>query len=202
MNLIYKPENNGKNIEEYDCHYITGYTEEELISFTGAGVGKRNDRIVKITGIYPTVTVTISCMEFLMIRMMNFEDKMIYNQLLKVNDKRKGVGAKLIETQVVATTKAGFSKLVVFAAGNKDKVNKWSGYIALAKLGFTMIDEEQELFQEFMRKHQRKEATLNALVETIEGSKFWEENGYPWAGTFDLADSSINKKILTDYMNR
>lgn len=202
MNLIYKPENNGKNIEEYDCYYLTGYTEQELISFTGAGIGKGNDRIVKITGIYPTVTVTISCVEFLMIRMMNFEDKVINNQLLKVRKKREGIGLEIIERQVAATSKAGFTRLDVFAMGNSKTSGIWSGYIALAKLGFTMIDEEQELFQEFMRKHQRKDATLNALVQTIEGSKFWEENGYPWAGTFDLADSSINKKILTDYMNR
>jgi hypothetical protein len=64
MNLIYKPENNGKNIEEYDCYYLTGYTEEELISFTGADPKDSFKQIVRVSGFYPTIVVHVMDNEY------------------------------------------------------------------------------------------------------------------------------------------
>ncbi len=202
MNLIYKPENNGKNIEEYDCHYLTGYTEGELVSFTGADYVRNSNRVVTISGIYPAVIVAVKCVDFQIRRQINFEEKSIRNELFRVNRKRTGLGSGIVNAQVDAATNAGFKLIKVLAIGRYDTIDKWNGYLTFAKLGFSMEEFEIDSFRKLLAKHGRIEQTINQLVSTEDGSKFWKENGYPWYGYFDLAENSVNRKILQTYIDK
>lgn len=202
MNLIYKPENNGKNIEEYDCHYLTGYTEEELISFTGADPKDSFKQLVRISGFYPTIVVHVMHKEYTVSRLIDFERAEIVNQLMQVHRKQTGLGTKLLTKQVNVAVATGFTRLSLFAAGNRDKLDKLNGYVTFAKLGFTMINEEIEKFRLLINAFGRPEHTVNELVATEDGAEWWIQNGYSWSGEFDLREGSINRKLLNAYLCR
>jgi hypothetical protein len=135
-------------------------------------------------------------------RLIDFERAEIVNQLMQVHRKQTGLGTKLLTKQVNVAVATGFIRLSLFAAGNRDKLDKLNGYVTFAKLGFTMINEEVGKFRSLMNAFGRPEHTVNELVATEEGFEWWIQNGYSWSGEFDLREGSINRKLLNAYLNR
>jgi hypothetical protein len=202
MNLIYKPENNGKDLTDYDCVLTTGYDPDELISFTGADYAGNYNRSVIIDGIYPAVRINIKHNDFSLSRTINFEEQIIYNELFTVRKTRKGLGKGILKSQVDVAFNAGFERIKLFAMGDYQRIKKWNGYITWGKLGFTMEDFERHNFNNFLITHNREEKHLHELLSTSKGEQILGENGYSWFGEFILKEDSLTRQLLNNYINK
>lgn len=96
--------------------------------------GITNNNLVNLSGGLPVENITsfefkalalssdvmkteINCDKFITNRTIDFEDKTIYNDYMKVNDKSMGIGIRLFLNQAKVARGLGFSRLSVHAAG-------------------------------------------------------------------------------------
>ena len=81
------------------------------------------------------------------------------------------------------------------------------GYLLWALWGFE-ITEENELtqFYELIKTSDnevvRNAKTLGELLQTLDGRRYWAENGFSFQGTFDLKDNLRTKRLKESTQNR
>ncbi|GAB6394975.1 MAG: hypothetical protein MdMp024_1287 [Bacteroidales bacterium] len=80
------------------------------------------------------------------------------------------------------------------------------GYLLYALYGFELTEAADiARFKELVKSSDkffiREAQTLGELMQTVEGRKFWAENGFAFNGTFDLTDSK-NLDKLNAYQQR
>lgn len=135
-------------------------------------------------------------------RDIHYDDKWIYNALMRVHDQGKGIGLNLFLNQVKEARQSGFKYLKVSAEGSYSIKDEWNGYVTWARFGYVMSKESQLMFKSLMKANSRKEKTVFELVSTKEGLDFWEKNGNSWSGEFDLKENSQAMKNLKEYLNK
>lgn len=168
-----------------------------IINLAG-GIPKGVEYSYSITNNHNTVIVKSSNNDFKVNRVIDFNDKSIYNSFMEVYVANEKTGLKLLINQILQAKELGFKKLLV-TAGQSPTMN---GYMTWGKYGYTMKRYDQEDFDRLMQIHKRPENNLFELLSTKEGEGFWNKHGWQWSGEFDLSDESINIKNLKTYMAR
>jgi len=62
------------------------------------------------------------------VRTIDFEDKVITNDYMRVNEKGQGIGLFLLINQIKSAQQFDFIKLDVHAAGGEGWTSDWDGY--------------------------------------------------------------------------
>ena len=187
------------------------------LSFIEGESGLKYDSIVNLTGGIPgkdisnirhdlfrsgtTIYSIIDSDQYRIERHIDPVRKTIYNNYMRVHATGGGLGLNLFLNQVREARNQGYSSLTVTAAGSKQYIKDWNGYVTWAKFGYEMSTPYREKFLSVMKQHGRKEKTLFELVSTKEGEEFWKEVGFQWHGTFNLAEGSQSIKNLREYLS-
>lgn len=101
--------------------------------------------------------------------------------------------------QLLTARQFGFDTIKLHAMGG-DTGNDWNGFYTWGRFGFTMEDADQISFEMFMQDQGREESTLAELLSTDEGRSFWMQNGFSWAGKFNIKPQSENSNLFNDYL--
>lgn len=189
------------SVEESAIERNSNLSYDAIVSLTG-GIPK--DSITNIShNIYQRADSIISEIhtdQYKIVRSIHYNDKWIYNDLMKVYDHGGGIGLNLFVNQVREARSNGFKYLKVSAAGDYHSKDKWNGYITWAKFGYEMLPNDQLNFLKLMQQNNRIEKTVFELVSTKEGLAFWEKNGSWWDGKFDLSNNSKSMQNLQKYL--
>lgn len=188
----------------YGVKNLYNLSNVNLLNLTG-GVPARNISNFRFTAkaINKEVIKTeINCDEFATSRTLDFKNMIIENDYMKVYKREIGIGFNLFINQVKEARTFGFKELKVHAVGGVGWDTGWNGYHFWAKVGYTLEEDYQVTFSEWLKTHNRLEQTLNEVVTNPNGLKLWRDSGFDWWGTFDLSDDSENMKLLSDYAKR
>ena len=201
MPVRFIKQNIGEEIRDDNVARITGYSEDELIGFTGAKV----DEILytEFKGKYPNLKISIITMQYYLQRRIDFSDGTIYNEsffMKNLNDRRKSIGSTIFFVQVNNTLEAGFEKILVEASGNPATIYTQNGYYTWARLGYSIIDEDVEKFNRLMKQFGMHIATMQQLMLTYKGRDIWRSYGFSFEGIFTLNKTSVNYRALAQYM--
>lgn len=176
-------------------------TREDLIGLAG-GIPTSDITGININ-IYSVgsdkIKLNIKTDQYRVDRVLHLEKKMIYNALMKVNDKGGGIGTTLFLNQIKIARSLKFNSLTVSAAGEPGN-GIWDGYYRCARLGYTMDEVSKAEYKRWAEYHNRTEKSVNMLVKTDDGFAYWKENGDSWTGKFNLANNSLNMKYLKSYL--
>ncbi len=202
MGLKFRKGSLKQKIDNENVFDITGYSESQILSFTGANSLGREISTMNISGIYPNLNVYSTTDDFYMLRILDFQTGIIINNNFELNDLKKrggGIGTSVLVAQVRAASSAGFNKINLHAGQIKKTCN---GYYSWGVMGFKMVGESIAEFQQFIKRHMRKDENLAELLSTQKGRDFWKAKGFAWDGEFDLKDGSDCRKTLDAYKTK
>jgi hypothetical protein len=191
--------NVGLEINKTNIFRLTGYRYREIISFTGADVRDQETfQSVEFEGQYPILKVSIHTDEFMMNRRFNFELGTVNNQFFVIEEEfcGQGIGTTIFYNQVNALRDAGFIRIRTDAY--RDGYN---GYYTWARLGYSMINEDIERFEQLMHDYGLSYTSLNDLASDNGDKYFWREHGFTFEGEFLLDPNSVNSRTLDAYVN-
>lgn len=123
-------------------------------------------------------------------------DLELYNSIYTLikNTHGQGIGRTMLEQEVATLRSYGFARIMAICARGEE----YNGYISWAKMGY---DGEIPSFVRRKLPVEWKDAsTVQDLMALPGGPKWWEENGYTFNGTFDLADNSRSMKTFIKYL--
>lgn len=133
--------------------------------------------------------------------LVNFKEKTIFNDLIRTQKNVTGVSLPAIESQTAAAKRLKFPTIELHAYGQPgDK--SFIGHKVWAKYGFKMGETDFEKFQNKTSKFKTPPKDLNELLTTTAGQNFWDSNGFPWLGIFEVNEedcTSLLKKARSDY---
>lgn len=146
------------------------------------------------------VRVFIDSNGIVMNRIINVKENWIKNDLFTINNNSiyKGKGAEIFGNQVKEAQKAGFSKIKVNAAGNKNS-SMFNGYYTWARLGYKP-DYPTYHLDRIKDVTGRDYGTWGNMMKTSIGRADWKEHGRAWNGSFDLKNNSYSDKTLKAYL--
>lgn len=112
----------------------------------------------------------------------------------------KGKGTDIFKNQVGQFRKLGFKNLKTIAGD----IGGMNGYYTWARLGYEFSsDSEKNALLDMIDfeddKDIKKSSTLQEIMSTEKGRKWWKENGFSFNGVFNLDDNSESMKILNNY---
>ena len=200
-----KVEHNLSKKEYKHVKETTGLDHSQLVNLTGGVPAPEITNIKHSISLIESAGVLHSSIfsdQYKIMRQIHYNDKWIYNSLMKVFAKGKGIGLNLFLNQVKEARLQGFKRLDVTAEGNYTIRNDWNGYLTWAKFGYIMDKPSQLMFNNLMKENNRAEKSVFELVSTKEGQDFWEKNGKTWTGSFDLKDGSKAMNNLKEYLDQ
>ena len=126
-------------------------------------------------------------------------DEFFLNPLMQ---KGKGKGSMIFSNQVEQFQKLGYKKLVT-EAGDAVGMN---GYYTWARMGYEIKGKEEiSIFKMMMKnsgeKYFKGITSLQQLMSSKKGIKWWKENGMFFHGEFDLNRESVSMKALNKYLS-
>lgn len=207
------------DLDEDDYQTLTGHDFETSIALTGIyGVHKYTDLIeadadITIYENYPFVTITILLDDLSLQRIIDFEDREIINDYIKIGERRTGKGTSVLLSQIHYATELEFGKLNCHAIGD-GSTKESNGYITWAKLGYTMKRKSFLKYQELLARHDIPLMTLEKLLLATNipllngkgvlksGITFWVNSGFPFSAEFFLRKGSENRNILCRHLKR
>ena len=132
--------------------------------------------------------------------LVNSKRKYVHNLMFILIQKGNGYALNRLLLQIETCRRLGYGYISLLAAGDPtDK--RYIGYRVWCKYGFKMTTQREiDKFNKLMKDNNRSEKDLNELVMSNDGKQFWEKNGFPWMGYFDLSNNSESEKILTAYI--
>ena len=120
----------------------------------------------------------------------------IYNDELTVSKRyrEKGLGTKILASQVENASTYGFTKIVTGASKAPDT----NGYYTWARLGYDgpFKKETQEALPPSLKGAER----VSDLMKTKEGREWWKDNGTGFFASFSLEKGSQSRKVLDEYV--
>lgn len=179
---------------------VAGYSVLQLVTMTGANFDNR-EYDVDVYGTYPEVTVSVATENFELTRKFNFETRVVYNEYFKIDkaSQGQGIGTSVFSTQVNELLNEGFCKIRISAVGAGGLKDIYNGCYTWARLGYTMINDSVQLFNQFMSTYGRSEKDITQLMATSEGREFWRKKSFDWDGEFLLTADSVNIECLRKY---
>lgn len=151
-----KIDSNGHSIEEI---YSASLTDKDIIDLCG---GIPSNQITSITieiqcnksGIFD---VLIFSDFYYVSRILNFNEKVIYNSSLTVYEdyRGQGLGRNLLVNQIISARNFGFNLLNANASAGR-----MNGFYTWGRLGYTMSHSYREKFSELLRLNNRKQESL------------------------------------------
>jgi hypothetical protein len=178
---------------------------EELVNLSGGIPVNVTGYSIEIEAMSEQVVlVRIKCDQYYTTRTIDFEDKVITNDLMRVIEKNQGVGLSLLVNQIITATVKGFKSLEVHAAGGIGWTSDWDGHSFWAKTGYTMNKEGIAKFDAWLKEHGLDKTTPFDLAnDKIQGGHdLWYDEGFDWYGNFDLDSDSKNRQLLRKYLNK
>ena len=127
----------------------------------------------------------------------------IKNQSLHLKDDApKGLGTKLLYSQMKHASTHGVSKITCWAASPEDDDDEYVGYKVWPKLGY---DGEIPFDPSYMATLEGSAPFLDCknisdLLQKPGGSEWWDGNGTGFNASFDPSEGSLSRKILTEYI--
>jgi hypothetical protein len=126
-------------------------------------------------------------------------DEFFLNPLMQ---KGKGKGSMIFSNQVEQFKKLGYKKLVT-EAGDAVGMN---GYYTWARLGYEIKGKEEiSIFKMRLKNSGEKDfkgiTSLQQLMSSKKGIKWWKKNGMFFHGEFDLNRESVSMKALNKYLS-
>jgi hypothetical protein len=113
----------------------------------------------------------------------------IVNAFLSVGETGKGLGTRILASQVEHAARSGFSHLETRAERGKNL----NGYWTWARLGY---DGQLPAGA----RPPARERTVSDLMRTPAGRGWWKEHGDTFRGRFDLAEGSTSRRVLAAYV--
>ncbi len=114
----------------------------------------------------------------------------------------KGTGTEIFANQVLALKRAKAKEIITHAAGSKNSVVGFNGFVTWPRTGFKgRIPEDvfRKLGPALHRKMGKSREILD-LYAIPGGKEAWYEHGKGIPMTFDLTDGSRNMKVLEAYL--
>jgi hypothetical protein len=148
-----------------------------------------------------TVRCTLATNLYTTIRRINFDIRVVFNELLEVDRTMQGggLGTRIICNQVREGRRRGFRRLDVLAMA-PDGNAEWSGYYTWGRLGFQMDQEDHEDLMVMLAYIGRPETCLWDLLDSATGRNLWMRDGFAWHGSFLLQDGSQSLHWLKKYL--
>jgi len=177
----------------------TGFSDETILKLAGIPQNFKGDADIFYSQ-SGKVNVDIKGMDIVMTRVINTNDKSIYNAYFSIpkDSKFKGQGAQIFANQVKAAQKAGYDKINVNAAGSKND-RFYNGYYTWARLGYKP-NRSMDAVASIISKTGRNYGTWETMMKSKQGVADWKEYGAGWSGSFDLKKGSYSDKALKDYL--
>lgn len=118
-----------------------------------------------------------------------------------LSEKGQGKGVSIFKNQVDQFKKLGFKKLTTDASQNAGM----NGYYTWARLGYSLSEnEEKDILKNMLNFEDDEEIknmeSLEELMQSDKGRKWWKEYGFSFKGVFDLSENSKNINILKNYI--
>ena len=162
---------------------------------------------VQIYPQYPAaLVVTVNTDQYEVIRLIDFEVKLIDNHFMVVAETARGkhIGTNLFLNQREAAQTWKFRKLRTIARApvidEDNRETDWYGYVFWANMGYA--NREPEEYARWAEKMNRTEPSLNELMQTEDGRQIWELYGTTWVGEFFLAKGHACSRYLKMYLKR
>ena len=172
----------GVVLDEKNCEKNTPYKHRQLLGISGIfGYSSWNlPHKENITKTGDVVEIYLEYPDILkLVVLVNLSTKVIDDIFLHVKNNGRGTGLRILEYQISAATKLGFTKIYCAAAGDIESYNSDNicGYLVLGKLGFTMTNSlEIEEFKKTVKKFDSKIQTLDQLLfSNAKGVDFWKK---------------------------
>jgi SPP1 gp7 family putative phage head morphogenesis protein len=121
-----------------------------------------------------------------------------------VFEQGKGLGAKIFANMLDSAEKNGFENIELRAAKGVFDGKEYNGYYTWARFGFELRSpQQQEYFLNLVKTQGTNETirsskTLQELMKTKEGQKFWKEKGFDYLGQFNI---KRDKDYFLNYFN-
>lgn len=135
----------------------------------------------------------------------------IYNQSLYLSDDApKGLGTKLLSTQVDSAKSNGIKQIECDAYRDRERPD-WIGYKVWAKLGFDgeipfgegygeVKPLPKDLEEKIQKAGFKKPYKVSHLYQVEGGQDWWDENGESFDAVFDLSENSTSMQVLNAYI--
>lgn len=158
-----------------------------------------------------TVGVNIRGEGVTMERIFDKADSLVINNYFKIDNssKYKGRGTEIFTRQVEELRSQGYKAMETNAAGSGKKNKQgaaggYNGFYTWARLGyspnaFSHNAYIKPILAQYNMEYITDYKTLNELVATKDGQRYWKHNGVSWSGEFDLTEGSENHKNLKAY---
>lgn len=198
-----------------NCEDLTGLTEFQIKKLTGIGgyTSQLAQWHVHFTKDYQFPycrVILIGDGKLKISRLFDFANKNIWNEYLELpGDKRKnGIGFKIFESQINEAMSAGFKLIRCTAARNKPGERQMDGYIAWAKVGYSMQEISISRYSTKLNEHSIEFQPLHDLVycpmleNGDSGENFWVTYGCTWQAQFDIQRDSLNHTLLNRYKDK
>jgi predicted GNAT family acetyltransferase len=115
-----------------------------------------------------------------------------------------GLGAKMFANMLNAAEKNGFENIELRAAKGIHGGRAYNGYYTWARFGFELRNDQQKAYFLNLVKTKGESSTIRSatslqeLMRTKEGQKFWFDNGFDYLGSFNIKK---DKAYFLDYYN-
>lgn len=123
------------------------------------------------------------------------KDKTIDIEYMFIGDSGKGLGTKVLRN-LIDKAKNGYKSITLHAKGNAGGV--LNGYYTWARLGFD--GNLSEKMKEKARESGLVANRVSDLMQSEVGRKWWKENGEEMDMAFNLADGSLSRRMLDEYV--
>lgn len=137
--------------------------------------------------------VSVRCASFYADRIINLEERTIFNSSLRVADPGRGMGTNLLFNQIRASRRLGFQRLNVVALSNEG----YNGHDHWGRVGFIPHESEMEAINKWcINRGLEFPGSIHQLLENTYARKLWQANGLTWYGEFRLNNGSSSMEIF------
>jgi hypothetical protein len=137
--------------------------------------------------------ISVRCASFYADRIINLEERTIFNSSLRVTDPGYGMGTNLLFNQIRASRRLGFQRLNVVALSNEG----YNGHDHWGRAGFIPYESEMEAINKWcLNRGLEFPGSIDQLLENPYARKLWQANGLTWYGQFLLDNGSSSMEIF------
>lgn len=188
---LYLLNQKGLDIEDVIC--LAGGVPCEVITNCKLSIETKPNEIID---------VHILTSEYELKRTIDFGTMTIENELMKVKNRRNGLGLYMLLNQVATARAHNFAFMKTYAMGGStygfDK--NWNGFYSWGRVGYLMEESSYKRFEGWLNNSKSGLKYLHEVLDTNWGKDVWLQTGFDWDGYFDLNDGSASMEILQKYL--
>ena len=193
-----------------------GFSENDVIQLCG-GIPSADISNMKVAFLGKSkhvIRVEIDCDLYFIQQTIDFNLKIISNDLMHAKSEDNNIVTSLFLSQVKQARKMGFTALYAQAQSREYDTGiesiEWEGYFRWARLGYQMyLPEDIKRFNLILKNATppRPEVTLSGLVlsdKDDQGYEFWKklQSNFTWSAKFELADGSESMNHLLTFLKK